>query len=171
MGTAGDGAEHLICPPKNSVKINVDATLFEDGARAGVGVVARDNKGLFIEGFTKVFNEALDLALVEAMGVREALSWLKEKMWQRVLIETDCLTVVQALCSHVKMISLFGNVINECKSVLKELRNVSIYFVKRSADMVAHSLARVFILFPDRIFSFGDVPTELLPYLVAEFVG
>uniref|UniRef100_A0A803PTW6 Uncharacterized protein n=1 Tax=Cannabis sativa TaxID=3483 RepID=A0A803PTW6_CANSA len=88
-----------------------DATLFEEETWSGVGVVVRDDKGLFIEGFARVFNEASNSALAEAMRVREALSWLKKRRWQQVFVETDCLTVVQALRSHVKMISLFGMVV------------------------------------------------------------
>uniref|UniRef100_A0A803NLW4 RNase H type-1 domain-containing protein n=1 Tax=Cannabis sativa TaxID=3483 RepID=A0A803NLW4_CANSA len=168
---AGDGAEQWSYPPENSVKINVDAALFDDGNRAGVGVLLRDAKGLFIEGFTRMFQEALDPALVEAMGVREALSWLKRRPRQQAFVETDCLTVVQALRSQVKMISLFGIVISECKCILQELKNVSICFIKRSAYMVAHCVVRASILHPDRSFNLRDVPTDLLPYLVAEFVG
>uniref|UniRef100_A0A803PEE1 Reverse transcriptase domain-containing protein n=1 Tax=Cannabis sativa TaxID=3483 RepID=A0A803PEE1_CANSA len=117
------------------------------------------------------FQETLDPALVEAMGVRGALSWLKRRPRQQTFVETDCLTVVQALRSQVKMISLFGIVISECKCLLRELKNVSICFIKRSANMVAHCLARASILYPDRSFSLGDVPTDMLPYLVAEFAG
>ncbi|XP_060969924.1 uncharacterized protein LOC133037116 [Cannabis sativa] len=168
---AGDGAEQWVCPPENSVKINVDAALFDNGNRAGVGVVIRDANGLFIDGFVRMFYEALDPTLVETMGVREALSWLKRSPRQQAFVETDCLTVVQAIRSQVKMISLFGIVISECKVLIQELKNVSICFVKRSANMVAHTLPRASILYLDRSFSLGDVPTDLLPYLVVEFAG
>uniref|UniRef100_A0A803QEN3 RNase H type-1 domain-containing protein n=1 Tax=Cannabis sativa TaxID=3483 RepID=A0A803QEN3_CANSA len=49
-----DGAEQWTCPPVNSVKINVDSALFEDGSWSGVGIVTRDDKGLLLEEFIKV---------------------------------------------------------------------------------------------------------------------
>uniref|UniRef100_A0A803R5J5 RNase H type-1 domain-containing protein n=1 Tax=Cannabis sativa TaxID=3483 RepID=A0A803R5J5_CANSA len=67
------------------------------------------------------------------------------------------------------MISSFGSVIQECKALLMELGNVLIYFVRRSANSVAHSFARASSFYLDRTFSMGDVLTELLPCLVPEF--
>uniref|UniRef100_A0A803QH35 RNase H type-1 domain-containing protein n=1 Tax=Cannabis sativa TaxID=3483 RepID=A0A803QH35_CANSA len=109
--------------------------------------------------------------VAEALGVKEALSWIKEKGWIGVYVETDCLSVTQALRSATNMISLFGSIINDCKAILSELSNDSVYFIKRSANMVAHSFARAANLYPGRRFSLEFVPTELLPLLVAEFNG
>lgn len=42
------------------------------------------------------------------MAVKEALSWVKDKQWREVVIETDCLVVVQAIRSKVPMTSPFS---------------------------------------------------------------
>uniref|UniRef100_A0A803P7F6 RNase H type-1 domain-containing protein n=1 Tax=Cannabis sativa TaxID=3483 RepID=A0A803P7F6_CANSA len=98
--------------------------------------------------------------LAEAIGVREALSWIKANGWQQVTLESDCLLVIQAIRSPLIMIFSFGSVIQECKALLLELGNVLIYFVKRSSNSVAHSFARAFSFYPDRVFSMEDAPTE-----------
>ena len=36
---------------------------------------------------------------MDAIGVREALSWLKDQCWSNAQVETDCLVVVQAIRS------------------------------------------------------------------------
>uniref|UniRef100_A0A803NRL8 RNase H type-1 domain-containing protein n=1 Tax=Cannabis sativa TaxID=3483 RepID=A0A803NRL8_CANSA len=167
----GDGAECWSTPGTNSVKINVDAALFEDERGFGIGAVARDDKGLLIEGVCKDFQGKVEPLLAEAIGVKEALSWIKLRDWQQVLVEADCMGVVQALRSSLDMVSLFGCVINDCNKLLFELRNASVFFVKRSANKVAHAFAKASLFYPDRIFPLEDVPVDLLPSLVAEFDG
>ncbi|KAM6543464.1 hypothetical protein CsatB_007911 [Cannabis sativa] len=166
----GDGAEHWAAPQEHSVKVNVDTAVFGETRQFRIGLVARDAQGLLIEGRTKIFQGHSSPKFIEAMGIRQALSWIKARHWQKVVLETDCLSVVQALRSSIFMISTFGQVVNDCKAMLNVLKNVSIYFVRRSTNMVAHKFARASVSFPDCIFSLKSVPTDLLPGLVTEMV-
>ncbi|XP_030494821.2 uncharacterized protein LOC115710603 [Cannabis sativa] len=166
----GDGAEHWVPPIENNVKVNVDAAIFEASRQFGVGWVARDARGLLIHGHTKLFNVQATPELAEAVGIREALSWIKSSGLQQVVLETDCLSIVQALRSSIVMISTFGQVVNECKALLNDLRTISIYFIHRSANTVAHELARASVSFPDCNFSLDSVPTVLLHVLVTNMI-
>ncbi|KAM6553695.1 hypothetical protein CsatB_014457 [Cannabis sativa] len=166
-----DGAEHWSPPLANSIKVNVDAALFDDGRSFGSGMVARDDRGWLIEGRTILAMNMVEPILAEAISVKEALTWIKLKQWHHVTVESDCLGVVQALRSSICMISLFGQVIQSCKNLLADLSTVEVIFVKRSPNSVAHSFARASKLYPDRTFSMESVPTDLLPCLVTEFVG
>ncbi|KAM6561787.1 hypothetical protein CsatA_031026 [Cannabis sativa] len=168
---AGDGNEHWCPPHSDSIKINVDAALFERNRSYGFGLVARDSNGLLIEGHTALVYGAVELVLAEVLGIKEALSWIKEAKWQNVTLESDCLCAVQAIRSSLDMISTFGLIVKDCKSLIASLTNVSISFVKRSANLVAHNFAKAAILFPDRRLSLEHVPTDLLPCLVAEVYG
>uniref|UniRef100_A0A803PAP9 RNase H type-1 domain-containing protein n=1 Tax=Cannabis sativa TaxID=3483 RepID=A0A803PAP9_CANSA len=127
----GDGVEQWCVPSSNNIKVNVDAVVFDDNSTFCVGFVARDSNDFFVEGGTKLFHGSISLVVVEAIGVREALSWIKDHSWLSVDLETDCLSVVQAIRSSVVMLSLFGQVVSDCKDLLSTLRNVSVYFVKR----------------------------------------
>lgn len=49
----------------------------------------------------------------------------------------------------------------ECRKLVKDLNNVELYFVKRSANMVAHELARVAHMYPDRVFDWSSVPINV----------
>ncbi|KAM6586650.1 hypothetical protein CsatA_009255 [Cannabis sativa] len=168
--TKDDGAEQWRLPPSNSVKINVDGAIFADTNEFGLGVVVRDDKGFLVEGKTRLFHGKVAAEVAEALSFREALSWIKQNPnWPHVIVETDCLLVVQSLRSSFRMISVFGNLINDCKLMLNDLSFISFFFVKRSANVVAHSFARASCSYPDRTFSLGDVPTELLSCLVTEF--
>ena len=81
----------------------------------------------------------------EAMAVREALSWIHRRGWQQVKVESDCLEVVQAILDQRSYPSYFHGIIDDCKALLKNLDNIRVGFVFRSANMVAHTLARVTI--------------------------
>ncbi|KAM6561563.1 uncharacterized protein LOC133032398 [Cannabis sativa] len=90
----GDGRKHWTPPNVNSIKINMDAILFEGGRSYGIGLVARDSNGTLIEGKTSFSQSMVELSLVEAIGIKDALSWIKERQWQNVCLESDCLCVI-----------------------------------------------------------------------------
>ncbi|XP_060959389.1 uncharacterized protein LOC115700161 [Cannabis sativa] len=167
----GKTTQHWSPPLANSIKVNVDAALFDDGRSFGSGLVARDDRGWLVEGRTILVLNKVEPIFAEAISVKEALTWIKLKQWHHVTMESDCLGVVQALRSSICMISLFGQVIQSCKNLLADLSTVEVIFVKRFANLVAHRFVRVSKLYPDRTFSMESVPTDLLPYLVTEFVG
>uniref|UniRef100_A0A803P1Q1 RNase H type-1 domain-containing protein n=1 Tax=Cannabis sativa TaxID=3483 RepID=A0A803P1Q1_CANSA len=99
----GDGKEHWTLPKENSIKINVNAALFEGGHSYDLGLVARDAKCILIEGCTIFSHGKVEPTLAKAIGVREALSWVKVLNVQQMKVETDFLCVVQALHSPLSM--------------------------------------------------------------------
>ena len=84
-----DGVEQWCAPSEDGIKVNTNAAIFTDHHKFGMGFVARDNKGLLIEGCTRLCHGQNDSLLVEAMGMREVLSWIKGKQWSQVYIESD----------------------------------------------------------------------------------
>ncbi|KAG8638764.1 hypothetical protein MANES_14G060250v8 [Manihot esculenta] len=84
----------------------------------------------------------MDPLLGEVLCFREALSWLKSKNYFPICVETDCELIVNALNSPHTDSSYFELMINDCKALLQELQYVSFAFVRRSANQVAHTVAR-----------------------------
>lgn len=80
------------------------------------------------------------------------------------------MVVVQLIRNIVPMVFPVGRVIEGCRELLLELNNVRLYFVKRSANKVAHSLARASYSFPDRIFNGSDVPMEVKQCILDDLV-
>ncbi|XP_060962076.1 uncharacterized protein LOC133032219 [Cannabis sativa] len=138
----GDGAERWTKPEANKIKINVDAALFPQDNSYGFGIVARDSSGSLIEAQTRYFGGVYDAEVVEAMGVKEALSWIKSKNWSDVEIETDSMLTVQGIRSNYTLNSIFGLIIHDCQLLFSSLNNVRICFIRRSANRVAHVVAR-----------------------------
>ncbi|XP_060974712.1 uncharacterized protein LOC133039780 [Cannabis sativa] len=52
--------------------------------------------------------------IAEVIGIKEALSWIKRKGWEKVVVESDALVVVQAINSSIQMPSQFGLLVEDC---------------------------------------------------------
>lgn len=121
---------------------NVDAAVYADRGRSSFGCVLRNDQGKFVVGLGGCFEGVTDPKQAEAMDVKEALTWLKSKGINQVHIELDCLAVVQAINSKKTDMSYFGSIIADCKLIVQDLGSFSLYFVRRSANAAAHTLAR-----------------------------
>lgn len=58
--------------------------------------------------------------MAEATVVKEALRWIDVINWPKVILESDCLVVVQAICSKTPIFH-FGLIIEECRRLLTQL--------------------------------------------------
>lgn len=101
------------------------------------------------------------------MGIRVALSWFKEREMHRVVIETNCLVVIQAIRGTVPMSSYFGVIIQECRNLLVDMKDKGIVlkFVKRSVNSLAHSFVSCSYSLADRIWKANDVSPEIVHVL------
>ncbi|KAL8106853.1 hypothetical protein AgCh_023591 [Apium graveolens] len=157
----GDGDCIWVNPQQNSVKVSVDTTVFEDIDAAGLGLVARDDKGVLLQAKTILWPSPVAPVLAEAMAVKEALSWIDGMQWPNVTLVSDCLVVIQVIRSKTPMRSQFGSIIEDCRSYLRRLNKISLYHVKRSANMVAHTLARESYNYPGRSFDRNSIPRSV----------
>lgn len=103
-----DGNEHWTLPSYNSVKINSDATIFEESDTYGIAFIVRDSAGQLVEAKTKSWRGKVSAEMAEVMGIREALTWLKQNGLRNVTVESDCMSMVQAIRSSFLCFSDFG---------------------------------------------------------------
>lgn len=78
-------------------KCNVDAGLFPEDGKVGYGCVVRDDTGRFVAGMQGLLIGLFSPSVAEAMGIREALSWLKRSGIDQVVLESDALGVINAI--------------------------------------------------------------------------
>ncbi|KAM6588206.1 hypothetical protein CsatA_010811 [Cannabis sativa] len=102
------------------------------------------------------------------MGIKEALSWIKRQGWQNVELESDSLVSIQAIRSHSPLHSIFGNLVQDCISLMLSLPFVKIRFVKRSANRLAHVVARMQRSLSGRLISVSNAPVSMLDILYSE---
>lgn len=60
------------------------------------------------------------------MGIHEALSWVKKKECTNVMIEMDCLSLVQAIRCASTNLSFLGRLINDRKSLMTSLKEQNV---------------------------------------------
>lgn len=167
-----DGDEHWSCPIGDKIKVNSDTAIFEASNCFSFAFVARDSTGGFIEAKSKCYPRKVNLEIAKAMGIMEALSWTKEQNREDVTVEIDCIAAVQAMRSESPLLSYFGRIIQERKSLMTELklRRVTINFLKRSVIHVAHYLTRYSSFIADHTLRVNDVHSEFNHVLANDLI-
>ncbi|XP_074336620.1 uncharacterized protein LOC141673779 [Apium graveolens] len=155
---------------KKEAMVSVDAAIFAEEGAFGSGLVARDYEGRLVEAETKLHYGMASPEKAEVMAIKEALSWIDRMGWTEVIVESDCLAVVQAIRSTTEMRSRLGVLIKDCRNYIKNSNKVSLYFIKRSANIVAHTLARASLIYPDRRFNRWSV-LEVMDCIAADSVN
>lgn len=129
--------------------MTVDATLFEDVAAFGFGMASRDHEGVLIKARTMRNDGWVNPVMAEALALKEALSLSDQQGWPKIVIESDCMVIIQAIRSKIAMVSQVGMIVEECHVLLNNENNIELLFIKRSVNMVAHSLVRTSYYFSD----------------------
>ncbi|XP_031101786.1 uncharacterized protein LOC116005685 [Ipomoea triloba] len=137
---AAPGASSWSPPPIHRLKCNVDAALFEDGV--GFGLIVRSHTGAFVSTHNAPLGCGRDPYLAEAMAVKEALSWMKINGYSDFILESDSLNFYSNYNSNLVDLSYVGLLVKQCRCIANDIGNVFVHRVRRSANQVAHVLAR-----------------------------
>ncbi|KAM6570608.1 hypothetical protein CsatB_018593 [Cannabis sativa] len=164
----GDSAESWTKPVENTIKINVDAALFDIDNKYGFEIIAQNYLGYLVAARAGCHGGRYAAEVIEVMGIKKALSWVKTNNWQHVQIETANLVSVQAIRSNQAMKSTFALSIKDCQLLLSTLPNVNLFFIRRSANRVAHYVAKHSRYQSDRNISDISISGELLHLLHSE---
>lgn len=131
-------------PEAGALKVNVDVSIREGAESFGIGMVLRDHEGVFMAGKTLCLQAPSSVFEGEAIGVREALSWIADQHLEdrRVYVESDSQLTVRAIHNEDVNYLEVGVVVESCYQKLQQLEHVSLSFIRRNANRVAHELAR-----------------------------
>lgn len=129
-------------PPDGWVKINIDATYRQGEDFIGTGCVVRDEHGRFLRVRTNVLRGTTQVREAESWSLREALEWVRQWRTTKCIFESDAKLLVDAFKITARGRSNFDTIIEECSNIMRHFENVSVVFFSRSANMVAHLLAR-----------------------------
>lgn len=155
-------------PLQGQHKLNVDASLYKGEGMFRLGMVIRNDAGVFVMG--KVMKVAGEVSVMEAeaRGVLEAIQWINIIGVHNVIIESDSQLVVQALKSVESYQLEVGHILDECKMKFKNRADLSVVHVKKQANRAAHLMARVPCLL-DSFNCFMSPPDMLVEMLPSEF--
>ena len=86
-------------PSEGFVKLNVDASFSEDSGSGGSGAILRDASGSFIAASCSDIRFVEDTATAEARGLRDGLILANDMGCNKLVIEADCMEVIQVMQS------------------------------------------------------------------------
>ncbi|XP_074290704.1 uncharacterized protein LOC141617410 [Silene latifolia] len=124
------------------VKINVDAGV-KEGEGVCTGVVCRDDLGAVLWGLTVAREADWDPRYAEAMAVYDGLEEAKRRGIREVVVESDCLQVVDALKERCSGRSLFSLLVDDILLLCSSFQSVVWSHTSRINNSVAHALAHV----------------------------
>lgn len=130
-------------PSAGWVKLNVDASIKEGEPDFMVEMVIKNEHGQFIMGRNKRLAGQVSVFEAEAYAVLEALQWMQEMQFKKVVVESDSCLVIQALKQRTEYLVEAGNILGACLRVLHGRNDLIFNHVKKQANRVAHILARI----------------------------
>jgi ribonuclease HI len=130
-------------PPVGTVSINVDAAIFASSRQMGSGVVIRDHNGVCLTACSERVDEVVTPEIAEALAMRRAMSLAKDEGFSKIIVNSDCLSVLKRIMCDTEDRSSCGTVIRDIKKLAKTFRSCSFHHVNRVINVAAHSLAKL----------------------------
>ncbi|MCH98433.1 ribonuclease H protein, partial [Trifolium medium] len=136
-----NNVENWIPPPRNTLKLNVDAHLIGDG-HWGLGLILRKEDGSCVGAATRVARGMVSAVEAEAQGLVEAIDLLAQIPHQAAIIELDNQIVVQSVLRRRYPRTCWGSLARKSGEFLENNPQISICWIKRTGNTVAHHMAR-----------------------------
>ncbi|KAL2941112.1 tRNA dimethylallyltransferase [Bienertia sinuspersici] len=95
------------------------------------------------------------------MALRHAVKIAIEAGFRAVVVETDCMRVFTHLKNKLQDNSEFGSIINDIRLLGGGCSSFSVSHVKRSGNVVAHSLAKLCSQYEGLIVWMEEVPAPI----------
>jgi ribonuclease HI len=134
--------ERWLQPVEGWVKVNSDGAMAKSVLNGGGGVVIRDHDGRFLAGSSHFFPSLSDPEKAELRACEQGLVLVKRLNLNRVVLEMDSSVLVDKLRSDLWDRSRHGPRIEKLKCAAGEIEDCVIKWARRSANGVAHKLAK-----------------------------
>jgi hypothetical protein len=129
-------------PPPGEVLVNVDADLFKDDRRMAMGAVFRDHNGNCLLAASEPLMGFTSPELAEALALHRAVAVASEQGMNKVILASDCLSVINRLKSTDQDRSEVGSVVLDIKLLVAGFSSATFRHVPRLSNEAAHILAR-----------------------------
>ena len=122
--------------------MNFDASIFQDGENSGVRAIIRNDRGEVMAALSAKGPPVTGSDEAEIYACRRAVEFAVECGFSELVLEGDNQALMDALHTRQGRLSWLGHILQDVLLLLDGLRWVHVSFVKRSANNVAHVLAR-----------------------------
>jgi hypothetical protein len=148
-------------PVEGMIKLNWDAGLNMKEGRVGIGIIARDSRGVCLAARSLSLNTHIDATTAEALAAVHAIMFCKELGYANLIFEGDALQIIKAIGEEGPCLSSFGHLIECIRNELRELECASFIHVMREANGAAHMLAHLATTHVTFSTWLGDVPPSV----------
>ncbi|KAF8398457.1 hypothetical protein HHK36_017385 [Tetracentron sinense] len=130
-----------IPPNDHWIKLNYDGSANLINGTIGVGVIARNSRGVILFGFSQGGKND-NARIAEAMAIKCAIELAFSKGWSQILIESDALALVNYLQNkldppHWDCLAIIANI----QKLATTFPNINFNYVSRLVNSFAHKLA------------------------------
>lgn len=151
------------CPPPHPFfKMNFDVAIFKERGRLGFGAVIWNEHGEVMAALSAIGPSVSGSEEAETLACRKAMVFAVDAGFTELIIEGDSINVMKALSSSSLDLSIVGNVVVDIQCLIHGLRRVSINWVKRDCNRVAHVLARFASNLNEDVYWMEDAPLVAL---------
>jgi ribonuclease HI len=93
----------------------VNAALFKSAKRMGVGIMIQNHNGKCVSTCSELIQDVTTPELAEALAIRRAMTLAREEGYDKIILSTDCLSMVHRINSFTLDRSFQGVVIQDIK--------------------------------------------------------
>jgi hypothetical protein len=129
-------------PQPGSVLVNVDAAVFSNLHKVGVGILIRNHEGECLVACTEPLKGIVSPELAESWALRRAVVVARNEGFASVVFASDGLSLIQRINSSTNDRSEVGAVVADIKFLAATFSSVCFRHVRRLVNVAAHILAR-----------------------------
>ena len=139
--TSGVAGAQWRTPGVGWIKINTDGAINNEARCAGGGGIARSHLS-FMGAWSKPFPGVTDPLVAEALALREGVIFAQLRGFSHVLMEVDCLEVVNLWLSRDSSRSIVAPILLDIGEKSSSFISFSVRYVPREANFLADSCAK-----------------------------
>lgn len=128
-------------PPPGVYKLNIDASWKAPSPACTLGAVIRDSNCRLVSGLDSR-SLAPSPAVAEAQALREGLILAKSLGIDRILVEADCLSLIET-CRGIKKIGETRAILEDIKVLKRDFLHCGFTWIPRERNGVAHMVAQL----------------------------
>ncbi|XP_073282893.1 uncharacterized protein [Primulina huaijiensis] len=132
-------------PPTGYLRLDVDASYNTNINAYEIGGAVRDHQGKMICAFGQKIKQPLSVTHGELIALHEGLKILGDRNYQGVYVASNSLLTVQAVTKLYEDFGYMGTIAAETGELMKGPMVSHLYHIKRSANTVAHVLAKFYV--------------------------
>lgn len=142
---------------ENTFKLNTDAAMAANSS-CGIGAIISDSDGNSMAPVCWKIQCLGEATVAEAMGIRKRMSFALEMLLLKLIVESDCLSLISSLQKHSWASSYVGRILSEYKLLEAQFYSISYANVCREGNKVTHLLAKLVLENHDQYWIEEDPP-------------